>query len=69
MIDLLSNKEIAAITGAARRKQQIQWLQDRMWPHEINHFGYPVVLRSVALERLGAEPKQDNWRLDEANIA
>lgn len=68
-IEILTMDELRAITGTATRKKQIDWLSDRHWPHEVNHFGFPVVLRSVALERLGAPPKSEPWRLDESDVA
>ncbi len=68
-IDILTMIEIRAITGSPTRSIQIKWLIERSWPHEVNHFGFPVVLRSVALERLGAEPKSVPWTLDEADVA
>lgn len=68
MIELLSRDELRNITGVTFPKKQISWLEQRLWPHEVNHFGFPIVLRSVALERLGAAPKSTGWRLDEANV-
>lgn len=69
MIDILSSKEVREITGTSRKAQQIEWLEARGWPHEVNHFGLPVVLRSVALDRLGGEPEPETWTLDPANVA
>ena len=68
LIEILSKEEIRAITGRAWRKQQIAWLQDRLWPHEVNDLGFPVVLRSVALDRLGADQEPETWTLDESTI-
>ena len=68
IIEILSKEEIRAITGASWRKQQIAWLQNRMWPHEVNALGFPIVLRSVALDRLGADQEPEVWTLDESNI-
>lgn len=50
---LLTSPELRAITGYARPAAQIRWLRGRGWPFEIDGRGRPVVLRAVAVARLG----------------
>jgi len=69
MIERLSRQELRTVTGASVRARQIEWLTAHGWPHEIDYLGYPVVLRSLALERLGGTPPAEVWRLDESNVA
>ena len=69
LIHILTTSEIRAITGTPTRRLQIDWLIERSWPHEVNHFGFPVVLRSLALERLGAEPQSEAWDFNDADVA
>ena len=68
-LDLLSRDEIRSIIGSPTRRIQIKWLEEREWPHEVSYLGFPIVLRSVALERLGALPEAEPWNLDEADVA
>lgn len=69
LIERLNRAELKAITGVGTRRLQIQWLAAKGWPFEVDHFGFPVVLRSVALERLGGEPAAETWQPDESRIA
>lgn len=50
---LLTATEISEITGYTRPSAQIRWLKAHGWPFEIGASGRPVVLRSVAVARLG----------------
>lgn len=68
-IDILTRSELKAIVGTPVREKQIEWLTRQGWPHEVNIHGYPVVLRSVALEKLGGEVPEQVWSLDERNVA
>ena len=68
-IDTLTRAELKEIIGSPIRKTQLEWLTRHGWPHEVNAYGYPVVLRSVALERLGGEAPEKVWQPDERNVA
>lgn len=68
-IDILTRAELRAIIDTPVREKQIEWLTRQGWPHEVNIHGYPVVLRSVALEKLGGKAPKQGWALDERNVA
>ena len=67
-IEILSKAELKDITGTPVRRLQFERLQMHSWPHEVNYYGYPVVLRSMALNRLGAEPEEQTWELDTSTV-
>ena len=51
----LSDPDIEILTGLVRRSAQSRWLLQHGFPHEVNHLGFPIVLKSVVEERLGAK--------------
>lgn len=68
-IDILSRAELKNLTGVCARSKQIDWLVSNRYRFEVNALGYPVVLRSFALGRLGIESTVEGWDLDESNVA
>jgi len=67
-LERLTRQELRVIIGTPVKASQFRWLTDHGWPHDADIAGNPVVLRSVALERLGAKPPKA-WKLDETNVA
>lgn len=65
----LTRDELRELIGTPVRLRQVRWLQRHGWPHELDALGYPIVLRSVALERLGVDTSPQPWALDETNVA
>ena len=51
----LARPEIKELTDCGHKAGQISWLRARGWPFEIGAKGYPKVLRSVAVARLGGK--------------
>ena len=49
----LSPAELFDLTGYVRASAQIQWLQERYWPFEIDARRRPRVLREALSARLG----------------
>lgn len=68
-LERLTRQELRALIGTPVRSRQQEWLTAHGWPHDLDYLGYPIVLRSVALERLGGEPEPEVWTLDESNVA
>ena len=68
-LERLTREELREIIGTKVRARQIEWLRDHQWPYDLDYLDYPIVLRSVALERLGGEPEPEVWTLDESNVA
>lgn len=65
----LTRQELRVLIGTPVRARQVQWLLTHGWPHDLDYLGYPIVLRSVALEKLGGEVTPQPWSLDESNVA
>lgn len=65
----LTRQELRQLIGTPVRSRQVEWLTLHGWPHDLDCLGCPIVLRSVALEKLGGEVSPQPWRLDEANVA
>ena len=59
----LTEQNMKELTGRVRPCAQIRWLKDNDWPFEINALGHPVVLRSVAVAKLGGNGQDDGPRL------
>lgn len=51
----LSSEQLQQLTGYQRLSAQRRWLTQHGWPHEIDGRGRPVVLSSIAADRLGAQ--------------
>ena len=51
---LLTDAELAELTGYVRPHMQRRWLEKRGWPFVENAAGHPRVLRSVAHQKMGA---------------
>lgn len=62
----LTPDEIQTLTGRVRRRDQVRWLQDRGWPHEVNAGGRPIVLHAEMERRLmgGDRPRGRGPRLE-----
>lgn len=69
MIERLTRQELRVLIGTPVRSRQVEWLTRHGWPHDLDFIGYPIVLRSVALERLGGEPPATAWMPDDRNVA
>ena len=69
MIDRLTRQELRSIIGTPVRARQVEWLTLHQWPHDVDYLDYPIVLRSVALERLGGSVEPQVWSLDDKNVA
>lgn len=69
MIERLTRQELRELIGTPVRARQMRWLRKNDWPHEVDALGYPIVLRSMALKRLGGEIAPQPWALDESNVA
>ena len=65
----LTRQELRQIIGTPVRARQVEWLQAKGWPHDLDCLGCPIVLRSVAIKRLGDEVPPESWTLDESNVA
>ena len=65
----LTRQELRALIGTPVRARQVEWLRAHAWPYDLDYLGYPIVLRSLALERLGGTPPVEAWSLDESNVA
>lgn len=65
----LTRQELRTLIGTPVRARQVEWLKLHGWPHDLDYLGYPIVLRSVALERLGGEPPVEAWTPDDRNVA
>lgn len=50
--ELLDSNELIAITGCARRGEQLTWLVNNGWTHHVTRGGDPVVGRLYARLRL-----------------
>lgn len=63
---LLTAADLKALTDYSRPSDQVKWLKDHGWPFEIGSKGFPKVLQSVAVARLGgkAENVGPSLRLD-----
>lgn len=65
----LTDDEIAAITGSAQAKLQLDWLKSSGWAHAVTRSGRPVVGRLYANLKLagvefGALVQPDEWSPD-----
>lgn len=62
----LTPGEVQTLTGRVRRSDQVRWLQDRGWPHEVNAGGRPIILRAELERRLmgGDAPRKRRARLE-----
>lgn len=49
----LSLKEMKRLTGYSQKSKQVDWLRSNLYLFEIDADGYPVVLKSHVLSRLG----------------
>lgn len=55
--EVLSNEELAEITGSPRRKEQLEWLDEHGWVYTTTRAQMPVVGRLYARMRLaGLDP-------------
>lgn len=59
MIDTLQPDELATLTGAKRKADQIEWLRANRIPHLVGKDGYAKVLRATVASVLGA-PSNSN---------
>ncbi|WP_448683883.1 DUF4224 domain-containing protein [Pseudomonas nicosulfuronedens] len=50
--EILTEKEVANLTGFKARSRQIKWLQERNWQHELSGGGRPIVGREYLRQRL-----------------
>ena len=57
MSTFLTVDELAELTGFRRKTNQIRWLAQHRYPHEINANGAPKVLRCYLERRLGESTK------------
>lgn len=56
--ETLTAEELAQISGCARRRDQIAWLEQNHWTHLLNRAGEPIVGRLYARLRLsGISPE------------
>jgi len=55
----LTADELKTLTGMQRPSAQVRWLRAHRWPFEVNALGDPVVLRSVAVARLGGSTQNE----------
>lgn len=64
----MTRHDLKALTDCGHRSGQIAWLRDRCWPFEISAKGYPKVLYSVMVARMGGkiEDSGPRLRLDDA---
>jgi len=68
--ELLTDNEVASITGYQTPSRQIQWLASNGWQHVLNGARRPVVGRLYArLKLAGLKPSEKNavtetWTLD-----
>ena len=67
-VDRLTRKELRHLIGTPGRARQAAWLDAHGWPYELDCMGCPIVLRSVALARLGEAVAQP-WVLNTENVA
>ena len=51
---LLTDDELAELTGARRARQQIEWLDRHGWRYALSRVGKPKVAREFFLRALGA---------------
>ncbi len=65
----LTRQELRDIIGTPVRAMQTEWLRHHQWPFDLDYLGYPIVLRSVALERLGGTPEPECWTMNESHVA
>ncbi|SDO28386.1 protein of unknown function [Halomonas shengliensis] len=56
---VLSREEVREVTGCAQRALQRQHLDALGIPYQVNAEGWPVVLRSRAIEVLGGSAAND----------
>lgn len=73
--EILTEEEVANLTGYKVRTRQIKWLQDRGWRHELSGGGRPIVGREYLRHKLsGGKAKADpqlhlsTWQPDFSNI-
>ena len=63
---ILSDKDIADLTGLKRPSAQRRWLLSRGYPHDVGADGRPKVLEDVVRARLGGKVAKErrhepNW--------
>lgn len=51
--EILTEEEVANLTGLKSRARQIKWLQDRGWKHALAAGGRPIVGREYLRYKLG----------------
>jgi len=51
----LTRDETIDLTGFVKPSAQIRWLRENRWPFSIDGNGRPVILRTVAVDRLGGK--------------
>ena len=73
--ELLTDDEVASITGYQTPSRQIQWLASNGWQHVLNGARRPVVGRLYARLRLaGLKPSEanaitDTWTFDLSRVS
>lgn len=65
---VLSRTELKELTGASRRRKQIDHLNAMGIPYRINADGWPVVLRSAAISALGGKDSPSKALPKEATL-
>ncbi|AUH51196.1 hypothetical protein CXB49_10425 [Chromobacterium sp. ATCC 53434] len=71
--ETLSPEELAAITGGARRKDQVDWLKNNHWIYHTTRAGAPVVGRLYARLKLSGInpsglPGSERWVPDMGRV-
>lgn len=64
----LSDDELQDLTGYKMPGKQIEWLDARGYPHEVNAAGHPRVLRAVVIERMGGKVGSTPERRQRPNL-
>ena len=59
----LTRLELKELTDCSNKSGQVKWLVSRCWPFEIGAKGYPKVLRSVLVARLGGRIEDNGPQL------
>ena len=70
--EILTEAEVANLTGLKSRARQIKWLQDQGWKHALAAGGRPIIGREYLRYKLGGvKPKVEpapQWTLDLSKI-
>lgn len=53
--DILTEEEVASLTGHKSRSRQIRWLRENGWKHESSPGGRPLVGRIYLQQKLGGK--------------